>query len=103
MPEETLFWNASPIFVTQNASVEVDRLCFSVTVVNLGATAMTANQIPLAAPVAPALLGESITFGGHKKDIYRGRIDIGFVGGAGRCAIIQNVYLEYQGKKQFDT
>lgn len=103
MAEETLFWNAVTQFANQNLTIEVDRLCNSVTVVNIGATNMTANQVPLAPPVAPALLGESFTFGGHKKDIYRGRIDIGFTGGIGRAIIIQNVYVEYAGKKQFET
>ena len=99
--EETLFWNIVTGFITRNSSVAVEELCFSVVVVNIGAVAMTVNGIPLAAPVAPSLLGESFTFGAHKKDIFRGRIDVGFTGGAGRCAVIQNVYLDYGEKQTF--
>lgn len=75
-----------------NQKVEVDKNCNGFSVVNIGAVAMTVNEIPLAPPVAPALLGEATQFGGNRGEIFIGRIDIAFAGAGGRCIVIQKVY-----------
>lgn len=91
--EEQLNYNIETTFYRRNDSVVIDKLCNSVTIVNTGATAMTVNKVPLAAPVAPNLLGESFTFGGNRNEIFKGRIDIAFTGGAGQCIVAQKFYL----------
>jgi len=77
----------------QNTGVNVDPYCNGFTVVNTGATAMQVNGIPLAPPIAPALLGEAVSFGGNRDEIFSGRIDISFATGAGRCVVTQKIYL----------
>lgn len=103
--ERTLIYDIVPSFYTANAHVQLDRYCNGVTVVNIGATNMTVNHVPLAPPVAPALLGEAQTFGGNRNELFRGRIDIGFTAGAGsRCIVIQKIYVKYQEETNiFDT
>lgn len=100
--EKTLFYNIVNTVYETNAKVEVDRYCNGFTVVNIGATAMNVNGVPLAAPVAPALLGESTSFGGNKGEIFFGRVDVSFTGGAGRCIVSQKVYTEFERGKPFE-
>lgn len=95
--ETALFYNLIPMTYAANAKVEVDKMCNGFTVVNTGATAMVVNGTPLAAPVAPALLGEAVQFGGNKGEIYTGRIDISFTTGAGRCIVTQKIYVPDNG------
>jgi len=100
--EKTLFYNIVDTTFAGNAKVEVDRLCNGFTVVNTGATNMIVNGVPLAPPVAPQLLGESATFGGNRNEIFYGRIDISFTGGAGRCVVSQKVYIDFEQGKPFE-
>jgi hypothetical protein len=102
--ERVLIYDIVPSFYTANAHVQLDRYCNGVTVVNIGLTNMTVNQVPLAPPIAPALLGEAQIFGGNRNELFRGRIDVGFTAGAGsRCIVIQKVYVQYEDeKKVFD-
>lgn len=100
--ETTLFYNIINSAFTVNTKVEVDRYCNGFTVVNTGATNMVVNGVPLAPPVAPALLGESVSFGGNRNEIFYGRIDIGFAGGAGNCTVSQKVYIDFQNSKPFE-
>ena len=95
--ETTLFYNLTQMTYATNTKVEVDKFCNAFTVVNTGATDMTVNGIPLAAPVAPALLGEAVQFGGNKGEIYIGRIDLSFTGGTGRCIVTQKIYVQNSG------
>ena len=97
--EKTLFFNIINSTYQTNTKVEVDRLCNGFTVVNIGATNMIVNGVPLAAPVAPQLLGESVSFGGNRNEIFYGRIDIAFTGAVGNCIVTQKIYLD---KKPFD-
>lgn len=102
MPQETtLFYNVSIQEYQQPSKVIVDKYCNGVTVVNIGATNMRINGIPLAPPVAPQLIGESYTFGGNRNEIFYGRLDIGFTGGTGNCLVIQKYYIPFQ-KKPFE-
>lgn len=94
---DILFYNLATMTYAQNTKVEVDRLCNGFTVVNTGATAMQVNGISLAPPVAPALLGEAAQFGGNAGEIFIGRIDISFTGGAGRCVVTQKIYVQNAG------
>lgn len=100
--EKTFFYNIINSTYAENAKVEVDRFCNGFTVVNTGATAMTVNGVPLAAPVAPQLLGESVSFGGNRNEIFYGRIDVAFTGGVGRCIVSQKVYIQFQNSKPFE-
>ena len=92
--EEQLNYNIETTFYRRNDSVVIDKMCNSVTIINTGTTAMTVNKVPLAAPIAPNLLGESFTFGGNRNEIFKGRIDISFQpAGAGQCIGAQKIYL----------
>lgn len=102
MAEKTLFYNIYTTAYNANAKVIVDPRCNGVTVVNTGTTNMLVNGIPLAPPIAPQLLGESFSFGGNKEEIFYGRLDIGFTGGAGQCIVVQKFYVEFQGQKPFE-
>ncbi len=100
--EKTLFYNIVNTEYATNAKVEVDRYCNGFTVVNTGATAMIVNGVPLAAPVAPQLLGESVSFGGNRNEVFYGRIDVSFTGGAGSCLVSQKVYIAFERGKPFE-
>ena len=52
-------------------SVNIDKLCNGVTVLNAGTTFVTWNGIP----IAP---GISLTVGGNEREIFVGRVDISF-------------------------
>ena len=95
--ETTLFYNLVPSIYNTNTKVEVDRYCNSFTVVNTGTTNMTVNGVPLAPPVAPALLGEAAQFSGNKGELFIGRIDLSFTGGAGACVVTQKIYVQNSG------
>ena len=96
--ETTLFYNLVPSTYNTNTKVEVDSFCNSFTVVNTGTTDMVVNGVPLAPPVAPALLGEAVQFGGNRAEIFIGRIDLSFTGGAGRCVVTQKIYVQNAGR-----
>lgn len=102
MQEKTLFYTIINSTFSANAKVEVDKLCNGFTVVNIGNTNMTVNGVPLAPPIAPMLLGESTSFGGNRNEIFYGRIDIAFTGGAGRCIVSQKVYIDFLHSKPFE-
>lgn len=92
--EQLLFFNFSVQTIRTDNSIITDDYCNSVTVVNIGTTAAQFNGIPIAAPVAPGLLGESISIPGNKGEIYSGRIDISFPGaGNGVVLVIQKKYV----------
>jgi hypothetical protein len=95
--EQPLFYNLIPMTYAVNAKVEVDKHCNAFTVVNTGTTNMIVNGVPLAPPVAPALLGEAVQFGGNRGEIFIGRIDISFTTGAGRCIVTQKIYVPNAG------
>lgn len=102
MQEKTLFYSIINSTYEGNAKVEVDRFCNGFTVVNTGATNMIVNGVPLAPPVAPQLLGESVSFGGNRNEFFYGRVDVSFTGGVGRCIVSQKVYIQFQGGKPFE-
>lgn len=93
--DQTLFYNTINATYRSNAKVEVDRYCNGFTVVNTGATVMQVNGVPLSPAVAPNSLGESVTFGGNRNEIYYGRIDIQFAAGVSSCVVIQKVYIKF--------
>lgn len=93
--EDTLFYNIITATYSENAHVQIDPYCNGLTVVNIGTPAMNVNGVPLAPPPAGALLGEAQTFGGNRREIFRGRIDIAFNAAAGAQAlVIQKIYIQ---------
>lgn len=101
--DKTLFYDIVNSIYNANAKVQIDQYCNGVTIVNTGATVLTVNGISLAAPIAPALVGESVSFGGNRNEIFYGRIDIAFAAGAGsRCVVQQKVYVKFQYQKPFE-
>lgn len=101
--EKTLFYDIVNYTYHQNAAVQIDQYCNGVTIVNTGTVAMNANGIPLAAPVAPQLLGESVSFGGNRNEIFYGRLDVAFVAAGGaQCIVSQKVYVKFQQTKPFE-
>jgi len=100
--ERTLFYNITNQTFQLNTKVTADKLCNGFTVVNTGAVDCFVNGIPLAPPVAPSRLGESVSFGGNKEEIYIGRIEISFTGGVGSCVVSQKVYIDFERGKPFE-
>ena len=99
---KTLFYNIIPSTFKTNTKVEVDQYCNGFTVVNIGATNMVVNGVPLAPPIAPALLGESVSIGGNENEVFYGRVDISFTGGIGNCIVSQKIYINFQKGKPFE-
>lgn len=64
-------------------SVNIDKQCNGVTVLNAGTTYVTWNGIPLAP-------GQSMTVGGNEGEIFIGRVDIAFFTQTPAPAIITN-------------
>lgn len=92
--EKILYYNAFPKQVTNAGSIKVEKYCNGYDAVNIGATVVTVNGIPLNPPAAGEVLGDSTSFGGNKGEIYIGRIDVQFPGGAGgNVLIIQKAYV----------
>lgn len=93
--EDTLFYNIITATYSENAHVQIDPFCNGLTVVNIGTVGMNVNGVPLSAPPAGASLGEAQTFGGNRREIFRGRIDIAFNAAAGAQAlVIQKIYIQ---------
>lgn len=89
---ELLFYNASYTQYLVDSSVVIDDFCNGWTVINIGASVMFVNGIPLNPGVAGTNNGESFSVGGNRGEIFMGRIDLRFVGGAGVCVVIQKFY-----------
>jgi len=101
--EKTLFFDIVNSTYTNNAHVQIDQFCNGVTIVNTGTTNMRVNGVPLGPPIAPGLLGESVSFGGNRNEIFYGRVDISFDVLAGaRCIVEQKVYVKFQLQKPFE-
>lgn len=91
--EEILLFDNDYYPVTENKSVYVDPFCNSVAFINIGTTVAFINGIvPLNPGVPGTNNGESYVFGGNKGEIFKGRIDISFTGGAGSLLVIQKIY-----------
>lgn len=90
---QAIDYNFAVIPVTQNQPVDVDRRCNGFTAINTGTTLAILNGIPLNAGVPGTSNGDSITIGGNKGELFRGRIDVAFTGGVGSVLIIQKFYL----------
>jgi len=103
LAEKTLFYDIVNSTYNANAHVQIDQFCNGVTVVNTGLVAVNVNGIPLAPPVAPQLLGEAISFGGNRNEIFYGRVDVAFAAGVGaRCIVTQKVYVKFSVTKPFE-
>jgi hypothetical protein len=91
--EKLLYYGTTIKEITVDASVVIPDYTNSFTVVNAGNTVGRYNNIPMAAPVPPALLGEAISIPGNRGEIFDGRIDIAFPAtGAGRIFVIFKTY-----------
>ena len=95
MPQEQLlYFNNLYQTVRQNQQLFVDALCNSVTIINVGLTVCKVELIPLNPGTPGVNNGESVSFGGNRMEIFKGRIDINFPAGAGQVIVIQKIYLQ---------
>lgn len=94
--EIILYFNFIYTTIKSNGSVVVEQLCNSYTVINLGTTIAIVNGVPLNPGTPGTNNGESISQGGNKGEIFKGRIDIGFISGSGNVVVIQKIYLPNQ-------
>lgn len=92
--DENRYYNFASIQVAENRAVEIDRNCNSISFLNIGTTIATVNGIPLH-PGAPGTNnGESFSIPGNAQEIFKGRVDVGFTGGAGLLLVIQKFYVD---------
>lgn len=91
--EKTLYYNVITSVITADTKLRVDDHCNSWQVINNGLTSCFVNGQQLFPGVAGVASGESVSFGGNRAEIYFGRIDISFTGGAGSCTVFQKIYL----------
>lgn len=92
--EIVLYFNFIQKNVNSNTQVSVEQTCNSFTVLNTGTTVAMINFIPLNPGTPGVNNGESISFGGLKGEILKGRIDISFPAtGRGNVIVIQKIYL----------
>ncbi len=93
--EKILFFNVIAKTVITNGSLNVDKWCNSVEVINVGTNVVTVNQIPLNPPAAGKVLGDSWTFGGNRAEVYKGRIDVAFATllAGQKILVLQKMYL----------
>jgi hypothetical protein len=99
MQELILTYNILPTNLKVNGSVIIDLLCNSITLINTGdAPALVNGSIPLNGGTIGTSNGESISFGGNKGELFKGRLDIAFPLGTGvqNVLILQKVYLPGQ-------
>jgi hypothetical protein len=77
-----------------------EKLLNGFTCTNIGDTALRINDNLLGPPIAPAIVGDSISIGGNDGEIFCDRIALAFVvpGGANPlCQIVQKFYVEETG------
>lgn len=79
---------------TQNGLVTLDENCNGINIINTGSTEVVINGIPLAPPIAPATVGDSYSIGGNRGERLKGRVQLSFAGGTGKCVVVQKFYLE---------
>jgi hypothetical protein len=94
--EKILLYNFLYTTYTINCGVVVDPLCNAYTVINIGTSIAYVNGVPLNPGTPGTNNGESISQGGNRAEIFRGRIDIAFDGAKGKIVIIQKIYLPNQ-------
>lgn len=90
---EILPYNMVSIQYQQPADIIVDDHCNGYHVINIGTTVCFINKIPLNPGVPGVSNGESISFGGNRGEVFRGRIELEFAGGAGNAVVTQKVYI----------
>lgn len=89
-------YNFSGQQYSQNQNITLDENCNGITVINNGATAAFLNEIPLNAGVPGTNNGESLTIGGNKGEVLKGRVSIRFAAGVGSSVIvIQKFYINH--------
>lgn len=84
---------------THQGFINVVPGCNSFTVINLGDTLATVNDIPLFPSPTPATdAGDAVIISGNELDIYKGNIKLAFafpVGANPKVVIIQQFYTAY--------
>lgn len=95
--EGILFFNFIYSTIILNSQVIIDELCNAYTIINLGTSICSVNGVPLNPGVPGTNNGESISQGGNKGELFRGRIDIAFINaGINNVMVIQKIYLPNQ-------
>lgn len=79
-----------------NTEVSVDPACNAVTFINKGTMVARINGVPINPPLDPTLSGESITVGGNKGELFKGRLQItvGVGDPAPLVIVIQKYYIK---------
>lgn len=94
LKEKILYYDFIPTTYRLNTSVVFKEWCNGWEVVNLGTTVATVNNRPLYPGVPGTVLGDSFSLGGNKGEVFKGRVDIAFPGGAGGIVLFtQKVYV----------
>jgi len=89
------YFNISVVQVSVSAPVAIEDGCAGFMLTNIGDTIVRVNGMTLFPSATPATaLGDSITIGLHKNDLYAGRLDVSFNPG-GVTPLLQIVQIHY--------
>lgn len=78
---------------SKNGKINVDSMCNGFTAINIGATLVTVNGVPLNPGTPGTNNGESFSIGGNAGEIFYGDIELFFTGNTGSVLIIQKYYI----------
>lgn len=78
--------------VNDLTNFKIDPLCNSIMITNTGTTICFVNEFPLHPGVPGTNNGEAFIMGGNEGEIYRGILQIRFVGNAGAAMVTQKFY-----------
>jgi hypothetical protein len=85
--EKILLWDTNTWSTDVAKEFPPDPYCNGFLVFNAGASILVANGIPI--PV-----GGTVTFGGNRGEIFKGRLQVAFVPpGVNNCIVVQKFYL----------
>lgn len=83
---------------TVSKIVDIEKDCSAWTATNIGDTTVQVNGIILFPSVTPlTVLGDGVSIGGNKDEIYFGRLNVSFIqpiGAAPQVQIIQKFYIK---------
>lgn len=94
-------YNFSTNRYTTSQNIPREKPLNGFTVTNLGNTPLQINGVTLGPPIAPAIVGDSISFGGNEGEIFVDRITLSFIPPLVNplCEITQKYYIT---PKSFD-
>lgn len=96
LKDDELAFSIVPTTIRQSKfGVSLQRYVNSITIINYGASIVTVNSTIILYPgTVGSAVGDSISFGGNKGEIFKGTIDIAFNLAVGNnCLILQKIYF----------